>query len=223
MRNPAQEWNFILEVLGAYAQRNRTGEVAAYAQQLHQLAVHCARGRAESGGWAGEFTRTLLLVAARDTADRGEHWDNPTDARWRSLCDPVMGDLCGTMQAGWEHFEDHLAPGFYEYIRNELIRVAQAGPRSSAGTRIFARRDELIEEHKNLVQHGVRPAAMEVRQYGNRLMRHGVAFIIAGDASQLRRRTLDRVRLDLTRAGWLTSQESIRFAMTQGGFAGGLF
>lgn len=216
-QNATQEWQFILDVMREYAERNRQSEVAGYAQQLYQLAVHSHRGRKEAGGWAGEFTRTLLMIAARDTAERAEYWDNPSKAWWRSVCDPLFGDLCGTTQAGWEHFDDHLAPGFYEYMHKALFEAGRAGPRETAAARIFERRDELIEEHKALIERGVAPAALLVPQYGNMAARRSIAFVISGDATSLRHRTLDRIRLELTRAGLLGMQDSIRFAQTLGG------
>lgn len=220
----AEQWSMILEVLGGYYRRNEgNAEVAAYAHQIYQLALHSHMQRQEVGGWAGEFTRTLLLIAARDTAARREHWDNPPDAWWRGACSLVLGNLCGTMQAGGEHFSEHLAPGFYTYIKARLVRAGRNGDPAGAFERIRVDMLAIIDEHKKLIDLAVMPAAQQVTQYGAPLMRSLIAFNIGGDATRLRRDTLDRIRLELASEGIISRSDGVRllalFAPV-GGFGG---
>ncbi|MEM9460107.1 MAG: hypothetical protein AAGF11_38380 [Myxococcota bacterium] len=206
-----EQWTLILNVFDEYYERNRdNAEVAAYAHQIQQLAHNCYRQREEAGGWAGEFTRTLLLIGARDTADRAEHWDNPPDAGWRPVCEFFLGDLCGTIQAGGEHFSEHLAPGFYEYIKARLTRVGRDGPPEGAYERIRDDMLAIIDEHKKLIELAVMPAAQNVHEYGAPWFRSLVGYNIGGDASALRRRTLDRIRLELAEEGIITRSQGVQ-------------
>jgi hypothetical protein len=211
MGNPAEEWSMILQVLGGYYQRNANNpEVAAYAHQIDQLAQHCHMQREEAGGWAGEFTRTLLLIAAQDTAARPQHWDNPPDAWWRPGCAFILGNLCGTVQAGGEHFSEHLSPGFYTYIKNRLVRVGRSGDASGAFERIRTDMRKIIAEHNKLIQLAVTPAAQQVHEYGSPFLRSLIAFNIGGDAVTLRRNTLDRIRLELASEGIISRSDGVR-------------
>ena len=211
MDNPSEQWTIILNVLNAYYERNKdNAEVAAYAHQIQQLAQQCHAQREEAGGWAGEFTRALLLIAARDTAARQEHWDNPPDAWWRSSCELVLGSLCGTMQAGGEHFSEHLAPGFYQYIKTRLVKVGRSGSPDGAYERIRDDMIKIIEEHKKLIKLAVAPAAANVHEYGPSLVRSLIAFNIGGDATDLRKRTLDRIRLELAEEGLITRSQGVQ-------------
>ena len=211
MSTAAEQWTIILEALGGYYQRNRNNpEVAAYAHQIDQLAQHCHMQRQEAGGWAGEFTRTLLLIAARDTLARSAHWDNPPDAWWRWSCDWLLGGLCGTIQAGGEHFSEHLAPGFYQYIKARLVRAGRSGDPAGAFERIRTDMIAIIDEHKKLIELAVAPAAQQVHEYGAPFFRSLIALNIAGDATQLRRNTLDRIRLELAEEGIISRSDGLR-------------
>lgn len=218
MSTPAEEWTLILNVFNEYYDRNRNNsEVAAYAHQIQQLAQHCYMQREEAGGWAGEFTRALLLIGARDTAARQEHWDNPPDAGWRGFCEFFLGEsLCGTMQVGGEHFSEHLSPGFYEYIKARLVRVGQDGPPETAFDRIRDDMLAIIEEHKKLIDLAVAPAAQNVQEYGPEWFRSIVGYNIGGDASALRRRTLDRIRLELADMGLITRSQGVQLLYLSG-------
>jgi hypothetical protein len=207
----AEQWTIILDALGGYYRRNEgNAEVAAYAHQIYQLALHSHMQRQEAGGWAGEFTRTLLLIAANDTAARGQHWDNPPHEWWRPACALVLGSLCGTVQAGNEHFSQHLAPGFYEYIKTRLVRVGRTGDPSGAFERIRVDMRAIIAEHDKLIELAVRPAAQQVHEYGSPFFRSLIAFNIAGDAVKLRRDTLDRIRLELAAEGIISRSDGLR-------------
>lgn len=218
MRNPAEEWTMILKVLDAYYERNKTSQVRAYAHQIQQLARFSHLHREEIGGWAGEFTRTLLLIAAKDTAARGKHWDNPEDRWWQGACSLILGDLCETMNAGGEHFNEHLAPGFYEYLKQRLVAAGRKGPRKGAFDRIKAEMEKLIKEHDNLIEQAVKPAAAEVHEYGWSQFRSFIAFNIAGDAIALRKRTLDKIRLELVKMGLISPSEGVKLLAKSGGF-----
>lgn len=218
MRNPAEEWTMIRKVLGEYYERNKNSKVRAYAHQIQQLARFSYLNREEIGGWAGEFTRTLLLIAAQDTAARGKHWDNPEDRWWQGACSLALGDLCETMNAGTEHFNEHLAPGFHEYMKRRMVEAGRRGSRKKAFERVKAEMEKLIKEHDSLIEQAVKPAAAEVHEYGPSWFRSLIALNIAGDAVALRKRTLDKIRLELVKMGIISPSEGVKLLAKSGGF-----
>lgn len=148
------EWSYIKDVMENYYEENIDNPAAAaFSAQMYNLAVGSFSSRSEISGWAGDFTRNTLLIAAKDIASNRAFWDSPppvpkTIASWRNsqfgwifarACNTIESvDVgidpynnsdraydCGFGRAGEHHINRHLRPAFTQEIRSRLLEVLE--------------------------------------------------------------------------------------------------
>jgi len=184
-----EEWAYIRDVIGRYYEENiNNPAAAAFSEQMYNLAAGSFVNRTEVGGWAGEFTRNTLLIAARDIGTNRDFWDSPppvppTTASWRNsqvgwifarACNTIEDiDVgidpynnsdraydCGFGRAGEHHLNRHLKPAFNQGIRSRLLGVIENEciEQQELGRELELAMRELKQEHSLLLDSVLVPA-----------------------------------------------------------------
>ncbi|MEN8446494.1 MAG: hypothetical protein ABG776_15945 [Cyanobacteria bacterium J06555_13] len=141
-----REWIEIDATLSAYLESNQ-GRISTgfYAQQMYNLGAGSYQNRQAAGGWAGDFTRNTLLVAARDIESNPTFWADPPELPdnydssadwWCDLIDGIETTIvdpdnqshrakdCSFGRAGNHHVIRHLRPAWEQHFRRTLPRIA---------------------------------------------------------------------------------------------------
>ncbi len=140
------EWSYIKDVIGKYYEENSNNPAAAaFSKQMYNLAIDSFANRAEINGWAGDFTRNTLLVAAKDIDENRAFWNSPPPLAEEShtvatkVCDGIASiDVgidplnnsqraydCGFGRAGEHHVNRHLKPAFAQSIQSRLSEILE--------------------------------------------------------------------------------------------------
>jgi hypothetical protein len=216
------DWQFILDTFAAYSNRNAANPHSSIlSHQMYLIATLSYEGRREAGGWAGDFVKFTFLYAARSVAADPGFWDNPPGTEEHALWPHGSnGDyLFSASRAGAHHFDRHLAPAFYQYIRDGFDRILRESRPQDRLANLTAFVNVVTAEHEAFLRNAVLPACGRVRAVGNafgNIERVYMRNDVAASAQGLRRNTFDRVTLELVQQGRLTGDERLRLLAVAG-------
>ena len=179
--NAAQEWQFIMTTLRDYRTKNM-GKLGTkfFSQQIYNVAKLSYDARKEIGGWAGNLVRESLIAAASDIQQRRDFWESPEMQPGRKeitlKCylgkdiEYDEGDIFSQIEAaagltdiiyaaylGSVHFEDHLAPTFYKYIKRDLLIAVEGSTENTMQRNLVVRMKAIRGEHEKFLKFGVVP------------------------------------------------------------------
>lgn len=216
------DWKFILDTLEAYSTRNANNPHSSIlSHQMYLIASLSFQGRKEVGGWAGDFVKFVFLYSAKSVADDPAFWDNPPGTeKHRIWPHGSKGDYrFSALKAGEHHFEKHLKPSFYQYIRAGFDRILKEAKPEEKMDRMIAYINEVTTEHEAFIKKAVIPAFDRVRVLGSAFGDSERWFAkkqVEPDARALRRNTIDRVTLELTSERKITGSERIQLLAVAG-------
>jgi hypothetical protein len=219
---PTGDWKFILDTLEAYSRRNANNPASSIlSNQMLLIATFSYNGRKEAGGWAGDFVLFVFMYAAKDIAADPGFWDNPPGTeKHRVWPAGSYGDYeFSAVTAGNFHFDKHLEPSFYEYVRKGFDRIISTSKPEDKMKDMIAFEKDVTAEHEAFINNAVKPAFSQVRVLGGALWGFERWFAkndVAGRATALRHNTFDKVTLELTREGKITGDERIRLLAVAG-------
>lgn len=118
----------------------------------------------------------------------------------------VAAHVIGT--SGNHHFESHLAPAFFNYIRREFRNAVRESTPQNVRTKLKAKMDEIIKEHDNQLERALKPSFDRVFPPPSQAL---AKDIIPTKARNLRFNTFRTALMDLREEGLV--DESIATSM----------
>lgn len=178
------DWNKILSTLREYKEEVTadkvwyawTIEASVFAAQIKYIAELSNENRKEKGGWAGEFTRATLSIAAAGIAAYPDFWIKNRGGYeevqiWVERAPGIKRVVLALDAAAWgaavlgqAHFDMHLSPGFRCLIRQAFLVELRRAPKKRTSQILLDAYGEIVKEHIMFLTHAVEPGFMKVRK-----------------------------------------------------------